>query len=170
MSGRQGDDVGRSYRVSVDDVEMSGRQDDDGGGEYPGSQQVMGQIPGRNRPIVVLFLPFPCFRRLPPASASFRLLPPGTISTRIWEVWAMSRCLGDRMMMDGGISGRPTGHGPNFRIKSADSRALPVIFCFRQLPSAPASVRHLPPATISTRTWAVWAMATYLGDRAIMAG
>ena len=43
-------------------------------------------------------------------------------------------------------------------------------FCIRPLPSASASVRPLPPATISTQNWAVWAVATCLGDRVMMSG
>ena len=83
---------------------------------------------------------------------------------------AMATYPGDLATMAGGISGGPTGPEPNSRVKSTDSRTVSGIFCFRQLPSASVSVRHLPPATISTHTWALWATATFLGDRVVMSG
>ena len=63
------------HLVRVDDGNMSGGHDDDVGREYLEAQQAMGRICGENRPILVLLLPFFCFRQLPPASAIFRRHP-----------------------------------------------------------------------------------------------
>ena len=101
-----------------------------------------------------------CFRRLPSASVSFRYLPSASISGRIWAVRSMETFLGDRMMMSGIISGNPTVHGANLRIKSPDSRDACVIFCFRQLPSSSVFFRHLPSASIPGRIWSVRLMDT----------
>ena len=156
---------------------MSGGHDDDVGRAYLETQQALGQICGENRPTLVLFMPFFFCRQLPPSSVSFRRLPSASVSGRVWSVWRMETCLGARETLSGGISGNPTGPGPNLWRKSADSSAdysismLPsASVCFRQLPSASVSVRYLPSASISGRIWSVWMMATCLGARMMMSG
>ena len=71
------------------------------------TQQALGQICGENRPNLVMFLSFARFRLLPSASVSFRYLPSATISARIWAVWLMATCLGDRMVMSGEHISKP---------------------------------------------------------------
>ena len=63
------------HLVRVADGDMSGGQGDDAGGAYLETQHALGQICGENRPIVVLFPPFSCFRQLPSASAICRRIP-----------------------------------------------------------------------------------------------
>ena len=100
----------------------------------------------QNRKILVLFLPFSCFHQRPSAFVSFRHLPPPTMATRIWEVWTMSRLLGDRRTTDGENIWEPNRPWPNFRIKSTDSRDVSPNFL---LPSASVSFRHRPSASVS---------------------
>ena len=153
------------HLVRVGDGNMSGRQDDVGG-SYLETQQAMGQICGGNRPILVPFLSFSCFRQLPSASVFFRHLPSASVSGRFWSVCLTATCL-RAMMTSGEHIWEPNMPWPNFRGKSTDSSAVSV---FAMLPPSSVGFRYLPPAAISGRIWFAWLMAAYLGARMVISG
>ena len=103
--------------VRVSDGNMSGDQDGDAGGAYLETQQALGQICGKNRPIVVLFRPFFCIRRLPSYSVSFRHLPSASVAGRFWSVWMMETFMGARMMMSGDHIWKPNRPWAEFAAK-----------------------------------------------------
>ena len=147
-----------SLLARVSDGNMSGCHDDYVGRAYLGTQQAMGQICGENRPILVAFLPFSCFRQLPSASAvSFRF------GSHLVCVADVNMSGGHDDDVGGGISGYSAGPGPNLWRKSTDSSSASSIFL---IPSASVGFRHLPSASVSGRFWSVCLTATFL--RAMM--
>ena len=88
-------------------------QADDIGRAYLETQHAMGQICGENRPILVLLIPFFCFRQLPSASVCFRHLPSASVSGRFWSVCLIVTWVGPGWRYRKRISGNPTIHWQN---------------------------------------------------------
>ena len=96
------------------DGNISGGQDDDVGRAYLDTQQAMAQIRGKNRPILVLLLPFFCIRQLPSDSVSFRRHPSASVAGRFRSVCLMTTCLGARVVMSGEHIWKPNTHWVKF--------------------------------------------------------
>ena len=127
----------------------------------------MGQIFGRNFPILITFRQFSIFRLLPSASVGFRHHPSSSVSGGFWSLCPMTTCLHALAMTSGEHIWKSNMPWAAFAGEFADSKDA---WWIPQFLSASVSIRHLRPAFVSGRFWPLRPLATCLHALATTSG